>query len=198
MFSLLVNWYLYNGIYIFSTAIRLKPGDKNPLLWETNGVKPPGNVSWVSSAAVFYFSSFNCFLCKKNISHWKKLFTLRCFGFIFSWSHWKWWKRSLLEPARRNPIALLWRSGNWLGTLRTHDDGGNGKVKNNRFNEQNNNSARASRFFVQFLPSLHNYQVKWPNFKFTLERQGDKFYHLCPNLSAFPSLQLQPKCPSFK
>ena len=50
------------------------------------------------------------------------------------------------------------------------------------------------------LPSLHNYDVKWPNFKFTWERerQGDKFYHLRPNLSALPSLRLQPKFPSFK
>ena len=31
------------------------------------------------------------------------------------------------------------------------------------------------------LQSLHNYNVKWQNFKFTWEqeRQGDKFYHLC-------------------
>ena len=44
-------------------------------------------------------------------------------------------------------------------------------------------------FLYISLPSLHNYDVKWPNFKFTWERerQGDKFYHLCPNLSAFPS-----------
>ena len=30
-------------------------------------------------------------------------------------------------------------------------------------------------------PFLHNYDVKWPNFKFFwgLERQGDKLYHLC-------------------
>ncbi|CAH3181932.1 unnamed protein product, partial [Porites lobata] len=27
----------------YKEAIRLKPGDKNPLLWETNGVKPPVN-----------------------------------------------------------------------------------------------------------------------------------------------------------
>ena len=49
-------------------------------------------------------------------------------------------------------------------------------------------------FLYISLPSLRNYDVKWPNFKFTWEwkRQGDKFYHLCPNLSAFPSLQLQP------
>ena len=39
------------------------------------------------------------------------------------------------------------------------------------------------------LPSLHDYDVKWPNFKFFLarERQGDKFYHLCLN-SAWPPL----------
>ena len=54
-------------------------------------------------------------------------------------------------------------------------------------------------FLYLSLPSLHNYDVKWPNFKFTWERerQGDKFYHLCPNLSEFPSLHLQPKFPSF-
>ena len=36
-----------------------------------------------------------------------------------------------------------------LGTLRNHEDDGNGNFKKtNRFNEQNNNSARTSRFFV--------------------------------------------------
>ena len=52
------------------------------------------------------------------------------------------------------------------------------RQKSIRFNEQNNNSTRASRFFPS-LP-LHNYDVKWPNFKFTWERerQGDEFYHL--------------------
>ena len=55
-------------------------------------------------------------------------------------------------------------------------------------------------FLYISLPSLHNYDVKCLNyFKFTWERkrQGDKFYHLCPNLSVFPSLQLRPKSPSF-
>jgi len=49
------------------------------------------------------------------------------------------------------------------------------------------------------LLSLHNYDVKWPNLKFTWERerQGDKFYHLCLNSGAVSSLQLQPKFPSF-
>ena len=36
-----------------------------------------------------------------------------------------------------------------IGTLRNYDGDGNVK-KSNRFNEQNNNSARASRFFVHF------------------------------------------------
>ena len=38
-----------------------------------------------------------------------------------------------------------------VGTLRNHGDDGNGNVKTgNRFNEQNNDSARASRYFVHF------------------------------------------------
>ena len=50
------------------------------------------------------------------------------------------------------------------------------------------------------LPSLHNYNVKWTNFKFFWgrERQGDKFYHLCLNSGAAPYLQFQPKFLSFK
>ena len=41
-----------------------------------------------------------------------------------------------------------------LGTLRSNDADGNENVKkkNNRFNKQNNNSARASHFFVHFFP----------------------------------------------
>ena len=56
-------------------------------------------------------------------------------------------------------------------------------------NEQNNIS----------LLSLDNYDLKWSNFKFTWERkrQDDKFYDLCLNSGAVPSLQLQPKFPSF-
>ena len=39
------------------------------------------------------------------------------------------------------------------------------------------------------LPSPHNYDVKWPNVKFTWERkrQCDKFYHLCLNSATVPS-----------
>ena len=51
-------------------------------------------------------------------------------------------------------------------------------------------------FYYISLPSLHDYDVKWPNFKFFVrgrERQGDKFYHLCLNSGVAPSLQLQRK-----
>ena len=43
-------------------------------------------------------------------------------------------------------------------------------------------------FLYISLPSLHDYDVKWPKFKFTFERerQGDKFYHLCPNWARSP------------
>ena len=36
------------------------------------------------------------------------------------------------------------------------------KKENNRFNEQNNNFARASHFFVHFFAVLHYYDVKMP------------------------------------
>ena len=39
--------------------------------------------------------------------------------------------------------------------------------QNNRFNKQNNNFARASRFyFCISLPFLHDYDLKMPNFAF--------------------------------
>ena len=49
-------------------------------------------------------------------------------------------------------------------------------------------------FWFISLPSLHNYDVKWSNYKLTVkrERQGDKFYHLCLNSGAVPSLSPNP------
>ena len=42
-----------------------------------------------------------------------------------------------------------------LGTLRNYDGDGNGNFKkSHKFNEQNNNSARASCFFVNFFAVL--------------------------------------------
>ena len=39
---------------------------------------------------------------------------------------------------------------------------------------------------------MHNFDVKWPNFEFTWERerQGDKLFYLC--LSSVMSLHFQP------
>ena len=55
-------------------------------------------------------------------------------------------------------------------------------------------------FLYISLPSLHNYDVKWPILSFFRgrERQGDKFYHLRLNSGAAPSLQFQSKFPSFQ
>ena len=49
-------------------------------------------------------------------------------------------------------------------------------------------------FLYIALPSLRDYDVKWPNYKFTVERerQGDKFNHLCLNSGAVPSLSPNP------
>ena len=54
-------------------------------------------------------------------------------------------------------------------------------------------------FLYISLPSLHNYVVNWPNFKFTWERERKnyKFYYLSLNSDAAPSLQFQPNFPPF-
>ena len=44
-------------------------------------------------------------------------------------------------------------------------------LKRNCCYEQNNNSALATPFSFISLPSLHNYNVKWTNFKLTWERE---------------------------
>ena len=44
--------------------------------------------------------------------------------------------------------------------------GGNGNENVKKAIEQNTNFARASCFFVQSLPSLHDYDIKIPNFMF--------------------------------
>ena len=52
------------------------------------------------------------------------------------------------------------------------------RSKSSRFSKQNNNSARAPRFFEISLPSLRDYDLTWPNCKlfWGRERQGDIFY----------------------
>ena len=61
-------------------------------------------------------------------------------------------------------------------------------------------ASKGNEFLYISLPPQHDYDVKWPYFKFFCgrKRQGDKFYHLCPNSGVATSLQLQHKFPSFK
>ena len=62
------------------------------------------------------------------------------------------------------------------------------RQKNNWFNKQNNNFARASRFFVHFFPVLHDYEVKMPNFAFYGGRKQatTKLYFLFLSLAMDP------------
>ena len=55
-------------------------------------------------------------------------------------------------------------------------------------------------FLYISLPSLHNNNVKSPNFELTWERerQGDKCYFLSLNSHAVSFLQFQPNFPPFK
>ena len=50
--------------------------------------------------------------------------------------------------------TIAWRTApTLLGTLRSNDaDGNENVIKNNTFNKQNNNFARASHFFEHFFP----------------------------------------------
>ena len=86
------------------------------------------------------------------------------------------WK-ILLIPCKRNKKNLC-----DISTFRRrisdeflrHCCNGNGKrerQKSNKIMKQNNNLQRASCFFLHFLPSLHDYEVKMPNFKFYLGRK---------------------------
>ena len=52
-----------------------------------------------------------------------------------------------------------------LRSLSNHDgDGNKNAEKSNGFVKPNNNFARASRLFVHFFASLHDYNVKMPDF----------------------------------
>ena len=52
-----------------------------------------------------------------------------------------------------------------LGSFSNHDgDGNKNAEKSNGFVKPNNNFARASRLFVHFFASLHDYNVKMPDF----------------------------------
>ena len=88
-----------------------------------------------------------------------------------------------------------------VGTLRNYDSDGNEKVKRAIGLMSKTTTLHVHHAFLYIsLLSLHNNDVNLTNFKFTSERErkDDKFYHLCLNSGAVPSLQLQPKFSSFK
>ena len=59
------------------------------------------------------------------------------------------------------------RCGKIVGTLRFNDATATRKsTKTIGLIKQNNNFARATHFFVDFFPVLHDYDVKMPNFAF--------------------------------
>ena len=95
---------------------------------------------------------------------------------------------------RADAAKLIW-------TLRNYDSDGKENVKKAIGLMSKTTTLHVHHAFLYIsLLSLHNYDVKWPNFKFTWqqERQDDKFCHLCLNSGAVPSRQLQTKFPSFK
>ena len=95
---------------------------------------------------------------------------------------------------RADAAKLIW-------TLRNYNGDGKENVKKAVGLMSKTTTLHVHHAFLYIsLLSLHNHDVKWPNFRFTWEqeRRGDKFCHLCLNPGAVPSLQLQPKFPSFK
>ena len=87
---------------------------------------------------------------------------------------------------------------------------GNNDLNNRRLTEyanriatgldkQNNNFARASRFFVHSLLSLHDYNVKRPNFTFCRgrEQKTTTFFFFYWTLMQSFRIQLQKKLPTF-
>ena len=116
----------------------------------------------------------------------------RCFGLVVAYGRWSLMRGSCTWGFDCNKyIRDLTKPRRWRQQEPQKTIGLMSKTK----------TVHVHRAFLYIaLPSLHNYDVKWPNFKFTWEREwhDDKFYHLCPHFSAFPSLQLQLKSPSYK
>ena len=76
-----------------------------------------------------------------------------------------------------------------VGTLWNYDGDGKESVRKATGLISTTTTLQVHHAFSYFsLLSLHNYDVRSPNFKFTRERkrQGDKFYNLCLNSHAVP------------
>ena len=68
-----------------------------------------------------------------------------------------------------------------IGTLRNYDGDGNGNLKTAiRLMSKMTTLHVHHAFLYIFLQSLQTFNVKWPNFELTWERerQGDNFYYL--------------------
>ena len=97
---------------------------------------------------------------------------------------------SCLRPLRLRRVSRGWlmkkncactASFCKLGSLKTTSTTATGASKNAIGLMSQTTLPVYHAFLYISLQSLHNYDVKWPNFKLTWERerQGDKFYHLC-------------------
>ena len=87
-----------------------------------------------------------------------------------------------------------------LGTLRNYDGDGNGNVKKAIGLMSKTTTLHVHHaFFVHFFAVFAQLRREMEKFKLTWERerQSDKFYHLCQNSGAVPSLQLPTKFLSF-
>ena len=73
------------------------------------------------------------------------------------------WNNSLQEVKRRSGTSR-YHGSTISGWQPTTTATARRTAKNNTFILTNNNFARASRYFVHFLPSLHHYDMKLPNF----------------------------------
>ena len=88
------------------------------------------------------------------------------------------------------------------GSLSKDDGDGNENGKKAiGFDKQNNNFARASRFFVRFFAALHDNDVKLPNFTFSGGREHKTStlfsFSWTSTLSISYRIQLQKNSPTF-
>ena len=118
------------------------------------------------------------------------------------WNKTRWNKRNKVWTSANSLFKWRFRSRRrrrLIGTLRNCDGDGKENVKKavGLMSKTTTLHVHHAFFYISLL-SLLNYDAKWPNFKFTWERerQDDKFYHLCLNSGAVPSFHLQPKFPS--
>ena len=115
----------------------------------------------------------------------------------------RWKKRNKVWTSANSLFKWRFRSRRrcrLIGTLRNCDGDGKENVKKaiGLMSKTTTLHVHHAFLFISLL-FLLNYDVKWPNFKFTWERerQGDKFYHLCLNSGCGPLSSSLTKIPFF-